>query len=255
MLASERHKLILLELEERGNISVKELKAKLEVSLDTVRRDLEYLEKIDKIRRVHGGAVAIEDTATNQTFMRRKVTFLERKQELASCAMSFVRENMALSLNAGTTNIEVAKQLAQQFERLTIITNSIKVAEALASKRNFTVIMPGGVLNHDEFSLYGNSFELEIAKFNIDAAFIAINAISLDKGLTDFRQGEIEIINAMINNASYKIVVADSSKFETVSYINICGLDQIDAIVTDTALDQSLLERYSAQNIRIVQQI
>lgn len=252
MLPPERQKLILMEVESKGNVSVKELKSLLNVSLDTVRRDLEHLERLDKIQRVHGGAVSKTDMATNQVFVKRKITFLERKQELAGFAASFVKEHQAISLNAGTTNIEVAKQLAARFERLTIITNALKVAEVFAAKPGFTVILPGGTLNHQEFSLYGRSIAEEIASFNIDIAFISINAISLEKGLTDFRQGEAEVINAMIQSARKRIVVADSSKFQTVSFLNICGFDKVHAIVTDTELNKSLKEAYHAHRISIV---
>lgn len=241
-----------MELESKGNASVTELKGLLNVSIDTVRRDLEHLEKLDKLQRVHGGAVAKGDVATNQTFMKRRITHLERKQELAGYAVRFVQENQAVSLNAGTTNIEVAKQLAARFERLTVITNSLKIAEILSGKRGFTVIIPGGVLNHEEFSLYGRSIEDEITRFNIDSAFISINAISLDKGLTDFRQGEAEVINAMLRSARQRIVVADSSKFETVSYLNICKLDRIHAIVTDSGLDPESKQNYEARDVVIV---
>ncbi|OPH59923.1 hypothetical protein BC351_18525 [Paenibacillus ferrarius] len=253
MLAPERHRLILLELESKGQVTVVELKSLLQVSLDTVRRDLERLEQEDKIKRVHGGAVSKrEDVATNQAFFKRKITQNERKQELAMYAVELVKEYQAVSLNAGTTNIEVAKRLAARFEKLTVITNSLRIADILAQKKGFTVIIPGGYLNHEEFSLYGRSIEEEIMNFNIDLAFISINAISLEKGLTDFRQGEAEVINAMLKSAKRKVVVADSSKFETVSYLNISGLDQIDSIVTDSLMDSGLLETYKKHNISII---
>ncbi|MFC5648024.1 DeoR/GlpR family DNA-binding transcription regulator [Paenibacillus solisilvae] len=252
MLAPERHRLIMLELESKGQVTVTELKSLLQVSLDTVRRDLERLEKEDKLLRVHGGAVTKqEELSTNQAFMKRKITLIERKQELAGYAVEIVKEMQAVSLNAGTTNIEVAKRLAARFERLTVITNSLRVADILAQKPNFTVIIPGGYLNHEEFSLYGRAIEEEIAKFNIDIAFISVNAISIEKGLTDFRQGEAEVINAMLKGAKRKIVVADSSKFETISYLNICGLDQIDIIVTDSLMDEELLATYQKVPISI----
>jgi DeoR family transcriptional regulator, fructose operon transcriptional repressor len=143
-------------------------------------------------------------------------------------------------------------RLAARFERLTVITNSLRIAEVLAAKKGFTVIVPGGYLNHEEFSLYGRSIEEEIMKFNADIAFISVNAISLEKGLTDFRQGEAEVIDAMLRSAKRRVVVADSSKFETTSYLNISGLDRIDAIVTDSLMDADLMERYRQQNVTIL---
>lgn len=253
MLASERHRLILLELESKGQVTVVELKSLLQVSLDTVRRDLERMEHEDKLKRVHGGAISKnEEPATNQAYLKRKITLIERKQELAAYAVGLVKEYQAITMNAGTTNIEVAKRLAARFERLTIITNSLRIADVLAAKKGFTVIVPGGYLNHEEFSLYGRSIEQEILNFNADLAFISVNAISLEKGLTDFRQGETEVIDAMLRSAKQRVVVADSSKFETTSYLNVSGLDRIDTIVTDSMMDADLKDKYLQHNVTIL---
>lgn len=252
MLPSERYHFILMELESKGIVAIAELENMLNVSTDTVRRDLVHLERLNKLQRVHGGAVSKEDVVTNQAFAKREVKFIDRKKEIASVAAGFVKERGAISLNAGTTNIELAKYLSSGFEQLTVITNSLKVAEVLSGKKGFTVILPGGILNHDEFSLYGSSTGDEIARFNIDTAFISVNAISLEKGLTDFRLGEAEVINAMIRNAGQAVVVADSSKFETVSYLNICGLDRVRAIVTDSELNEELKRKYEDKKVNIV---
>src|SRR5690625_4753272 len=107
MLSPERQKLILLELESKGNVSVTELKSLLNVSIDTVRRDLKTLEKRGKIKRIHGGAILKEEVITNQAFENRKISHQARKSELAKVAIEYVKEYQAISLNAGTTNIEV----------------------------------------------------------------------------------------------------------------------------------------------------
>jgi len=252
MLSSERHRLILTELESEGNVTVHQFKSLLNVSIDTVRRDLEFLEKQNKLQRIHGGAMKLEEAATNKSYLKRKISFIERKQELAGYAVELVRENQAISLNAGTTNMEVAKQLVSRFERLTVMTNSLKIAEILTRKRGFTVILPGGILDPDEHSLHGRSIQEDLTRFNIDVAFISINAISLEKGFTDFRQGESEVINAMIDSAVKTVIVADSSKFETISYINICSLDRVHAIVTDSQLSEELRRQYESRGVRLI---
>lgn len=251
MLPPERQKLILFELESKGNVSVTELKSLLNISIDTVRRDLKLLEKQGKIKRIHGGAILKDEVVTNQAFEKRKTSHQDRKRELAKAAMEYVDEYQAIALNAGTTNIEVARELSLHFDRLTIITNSLHVANVLKNKKDFTVIVTGGVMDQEEFSLYGRNIVDEIKQFNIDISFISINAISLTKGLTDFRHGEKDVINAMIESAAKNIVVADSSKYETVSYLKICGLDQIDTFVTDSDLDETVLDEYEEHNVTI----
>ena len=251
MLPPERQKLILLELETKGNVSVSELKDLLNISVDTVRRDLKALESQGKIKRIHGGAILKNEIERNQAFKKRFNAYRERKIEIAKLAMDYVKEYHAISLNSGTTNIEVAKELAKNFERLTIITNSLHIANILQSKKDFTVIVTGGVMDHEEFSLYDRNIVEEIKQFNIDITFISINAISLTKGLTDFRHGEKDVINAMIEGAEKAIFVADSSKYETVSYLKICDLNQIDTFITDNFLDEQLLVDYEQKNIHI----
>jgi DeoR/GlpR family transcriptional regulator of sugar metabolism len=199
--------------------------------------------------------VTREDRVTNKTFIHRKTTNIKEKQELASIAAQMVMENQAVSLNAGTTNIELAKLLVERFEKLTVVTNCLKVAEILAARRSFTIILPGGTLDNEEFAIYGESVEEGICRYNLDIAFISVNAISLDKGLTDFRQGQPAVIRAMINSAKQAVAVVDSHKFETVSFMNVCAIQDLHAIVTDSSLDQMTLQKYKDQGIIIKQQL
>jgi DeoR/GlpR family transcriptional regulator of sugar metabolism len=253
MLAPERYKRIMAEIEKNGHASIAGLKTLLGVSLDTVRRDLDALEKAGKLNRVHGGAVLKEERVTNETFSRRKSANIGEKQELAAVAVQLVREHQALALNAGTTNIEVAKQLVAKFDKLTIVTNCLKVAEILAANKNFTIFILGGTLNNEEFALYGPSVEDEIGRYNFDIAFISVNAVSLDKGLTDFRQGQPSVIRAMIRSSKQAVAVVDSSKFETVSFMNVCDIHAVHAFVTNRSLAPEIRQQYEQSGITIVQ--
>ena len=98
----------------------------------------------------------------------------------------------------------------------------------------------------------GNNVKKSLSNFNIDIAFITVNALSLEHGLTDFRMHEVGVIQTIISRTKYKVVVADSSKFETSAYINICPLKEIDLIVTDSSLSSTMVEEYSKQDIRIL---
>ncbi|MFE5323243.1 DeoR/GlpR family DNA-binding transcription regulator [Paenibacillus sp. NPDC056579] len=244
VLQEERYKKILEILKLNDSVKVTELVQVLNVSIDTVRRDLEAMENKKVLKRVHGGAILAADPGDRNAFTYREIKNKEKKTELASLVCEYVSEGQAIALNAGTTNLEVAKKLAENFERLTIITNGIRILDFFSSKPNFTVIVPGGIFDHQEYALYGKKCEVEIAGYNIDQAFISINAISVDKGLTDFRLHEIDIIKAMLGNARQKIVVADSSKFEKVSYMNVSPLSQIDMIITDSTINEDIVKMY-----------
>ena len=130
----------------------------------------------------------------------------------------------------------------EKFKRLTIITNDLRILSILGANKNFNVILTGGFYNPEEYTLYGKQCEEVLSHFNIDIAFITVNALSLEHGLTDFRIHEVGVIQTILSRTKYKVVVADSSKFETSSYIKICPLKNIDLIVTDSSLP-SILQR------------
>ena len=186
----------------------------MDVSIDTVRRDLEVLEKKGIVKRVHGGAVLIQnnDNVLNKLFNEREVKNLEKKQEVASLAIELIEEGQAIALNGGTTTIEIAKVLVEKFKRLTIITNDLRILSILGANKNFNVILTGGFYNPEEYTLYGKQCEEILSHFNIDIAFITVNALSLEHGLTDFRMHEVGVIQTILSRTKYKVVVADSSK-------------------------------------------
>lgn len=251
MLAQERYKVIMDHLHLDGNISIKNLTTILGVSTDTVRRDLKYLEVEGKIKRVHGGAILPNEIVTNHAFSNRKNSNINEKIEISRKALGHIKEYQAIALNAGTTNVEFAKELVKAFDCLTVITNSLLIANILSAKKEFTVIVSGGFLDHDEHSFYGKNVIENIYHFNADIAFINVNAISLKKGVTDFRQGELEVINAYIENVEKVIILADSSKFETMSYLKICDLEKIDVIITDSNIDSKLVQQYKEKDVII----
>ncbi|MDR7079913.1 DeoR/GlpR family transcriptional regulator of sugar metabolism [Neobacillus niacini] len=254
MLQEQRHQMIGSFLKQQKAVKASELATLLDVSIDTVRRDLEVLEKQGIVKRVHGGAILIKnnDNVLNKLFNEREAKNLEKKQEVASLAIELIEEGQAIALNGGTTTIEIAKVLVEKFKRLTIITNDLRILSILGENKNFNVILTGGFFNPEEYTLYGKQCEEVLSNFNIDIAFITVNALSLDYGLTDFRMHEVGVIQTIISRTKYKVVVADSSKFETSSYINICPLKDIDLIVTDSSLPSNMVEEYSKHDIRIL---
>lgn len=254
MLQENRHQKIESFLKQQKAVKAAELASLLNVSIDTVRRDLEALEKRGILKRVHGGAVLKQknNNVLNKLFNEREVKNLEGKKEVASLAVELIEEGQAIALNGGTTTIEIAKVLVEKFQRLTIITNDIRILTILGANKNFNVILSGGFFNPEEYTLYGKQCEEILSHFNIDIAFITVNGLSLEHGLTDFRIHEVGVIQTMLSRTKYKVVVADSSKFETSSYINICPLNNIDLIITDHSLPINIAEGYGKANVRIL---
>lgn len=252
MLKDERFRIIGDYLKENDIARISVLMELTDASVDTIRRDLEALEKRGILRRVHGGAVCESDSTLGRSFGFREVKNRPQKIELASKVVELIKEGQSVALNSGTTNIEVAKVMIKEFSQLTIITNSLRIAQIFADADKFTVLLPGGILSSREYSLTGRQCEELLAGYNIDVAVIAANALSIKKGVTDFRMEEIGVIRAMINNSDLRILAADSSKFEKTSLVTICPLQKMNYIVTDSDISEDIIKLYMENDIKVV---
>jgi len=247
----DRYDKILAHLKINGKAALNELAEINKVSTDTVRRDLLEMESKGLVRRVRGGVVICSDDLGKKSFGIRSVLHHDEKIELCGGLKSLITDGQTIALNNGTTNIEAAKFLCQNYSRLNIITNSLEIITFLLEQRKFNVIVPGGILDMQEKSLYGSRCEADIKSYNIDVALLAVNALSLKKGITDFRFNEFGVINAMLEAAEKKYILADSSKFEMVSCINICPLDKVDGFLTDTLLDSNVVSEYENRGYKL----
>lgn len=254
MLAQERYDKILEILERDNSVKVSMLTKLFNVSIETVRRDMEYLEKEGLLQRVYGGAVLAKTDSKQLTFNIRQKEHIEEKREIADIAVRFVAEGQSIAMDGGTTTLEVARALKKNFQRLTIITNSLAVVNELSDMDKYTIIMPGGVFKAEEFSFVGSITENTIGEFRVDTAFIGVSGISVKEGITDFLMDEIKIQKKMIDIAQQVILLAHSSKFDSVSLLKLCDFSDINMIITDSKLKQSVLEKYLKQGVSVLNQ-
>ena len=246
-----RFEKILEHLKATGKATFSELAQLNATSVDTVRRDLQELEEKGFVRRVRRGAVICEDDPVKKSFGVRSELHRDEKVELCAGLSDIITDGQTVALNNGTTNIEAAKFLCEHYNRLNIITNSIAIISYLLSQRKFNLVVPGGIIDLQEKSIYGNHCEQDICSYNIDVALLAVNAVSSQKCITDFRFNEVGIIGAMLKASEKSYVLADSSKFETVSCLNICGIDKIDGFLTDKYLSKDIEETYREMGLNI----
>ncbi|MEC0089592.1 DeoR/GlpR family DNA-binding transcription regulator [Paenibacillus macquariensis] len=253
MLVHERHNSILHMLHESKTVKVTDFIAKFGVSFETVRRDLEYLEKEGFLKRVHGGAtLPASDYRKELSFTVRELKGVNEKIELAHTASQFVSEGQSLFLDVSTTNTEFAKVLMKNFEKLTIITNSFPIASLLMQKSGFTIIFVGGVIRNSEQCVVGDIAEDFISRFRADIFFMSISGISLSEGLTDYGMGEIQLKKKILARSNHVVVLADSSKFDAVSLSHVCGFQDIDRIVTDKKIDPEIVRSYEDQGVEVI---
>lgn len=252
MFAKERRKEIVKRLRKDKSVKVSHLMKWFNVSFETVRRDLEFLEKQGLLTRVHGGAVLEEVNSRELSFTIRESKYLKEKQEIANKATNYVMEGQSIAMDVSTTNTELAKALKKQFTRLTVLTNSMTIANELSEMPDYTIIFAGGILRNQELCTVGDFTEDFITQFHIDTFFMSISGISLSKGLTDYGAGELQVKKKMMDIAQHKIVLADSSKFDIVSLLNVCPFDQINRIITDSNINENVLNKYRDTGVKIV---
>lgn len=252
MLANDRYNIILEFLEKEGSIKTSKIVEILGVSLETARRDLDYLEKQGSLQKVHGGAILKNREESTMTYSLRETKNTEEKKELANIALKYINEGETIALNSSTTNIEIARLIKNRYSSLTVVTNSLRIAEELADVKGINLILAGGIYNQNEFAFLGEITERFLGNFLVDKSFISVGGISLKRGITDFLMDEILVERKMIEIGEQAIIVADSSKIDTNSLIKICDIEDIDFIITDSRLDKKIKEKYEEENIKII---
>lgn len=255
MLTPDRHRAIIAMLNENQSLKSKDLSIKFQVSMETIRRDMAYLEKQGFLVRVHGGVTLGSKDLSHPFFDTRIQHHLSEKEYIAGLIPQFIQEGMSIAIDAGTTNLVIAKTLKERFSQLTIITNSLAIANELVSAKNFQIILPGGTLNHEELSLSGEICNTTIQKHHVDLFLLSCYGVSLHAGVTDFDAGEVAAKHAFVQSAQKTILSCTSDRFDVISLINVCDLSSIDCIVTDQLLSPTIANRYQEAGVTLVQTI
>lgn len=252
MLKEERRSEILIELNEKKVVKALELANKYNVGIETIRRDLDYLEQAGKIKKVYGGAELLEKKLEVKNYLERLTISVDEKIELVDKAMRLIDDGDSLSLNDGSTTLFLAKALKNRFNRLTILTNSIDIAQELSDKKEFKIILTGGIFSHEERAFFGACAESIIDNFIIDKAFIGISGISLENGITDISLSEANVQKKIIENSKELYILIDSSKIEKDSLVKVSPLEKVKVLISDSKIDKKILELYKKNSITIL---
>ncbi|HLR69586.1 MAG TPA: DeoR/GlpR family DNA-binding transcription regulator [Virgibacillus sp.] len=251
LLAKERQEYIMKKIRRDKSIKAMELIKHFQVSFETIRRDLLHLENQGLLTRVHGGAILEEVNSRELPFTVRESKYLKEKEEIADKATEYVIEGQSIAMDVSTTNTEFAKALKRKFSRLTILTNSMIIAHQLAEMPHYTIIFAGGILRNQELCTVGDFTENFITQFHVDTFFMSISGISLNKGLTDYGAGELQVKKKLMEIVQHKIVLADNSKFDVVSLLNVCSIYDVNRIITDSNIQEDTVQKYKEAGVKI----
>jgi len=250
MQAEERQFRIEEHLQKAEFVSLDELAELLDVSPSTVRRDLTILESKGTVRRTHGGARVVSPKSDEFTFATRDTHQLDEKEAIGRACAHLIRSNQSLILDAGTTVFHVARHLESKSPQ--VITNSLPVANLLASNPRVEVLVSGGMIYPRLGVLVGPLAVEAFSKLHADVAIMSSGGITLD-GITNSHGLLIDIQRAMIQAAQRVIFCLDHSKFDRRSVSFLCPLDEIDVVVTDRQAPAALLADLRDRGIEVIQ--
>lgn len=251
MLYTERAELILQQLQLQAVVKITDLTELLQVSVDTVRRDLKMMEQNGLIKCVRGGACLPESLVSLSNFAGREIINIEKKREAAKKALRYVKTGSIIALNSGTTNTILAQELAARSDSFTVVTNNLAAIPILMQNPSIHLIAVGGNVDGVERSSYGTECEKAMERYYPDVAFLSINAINYRDGFTDFRFSEIGIIQILAEKAKEVIAVMDSSKIGKRSRAKALSLQQVDRIISDDAVSDAVKEQYRKYGLLI----
>ena len=251
MLYAERMELILQQIQLQSTVKVRELSQLLNVSVDTVRRDLKAMEQQGLIKYVHGGACLPETMEHVSNFTGREIVNIDKKREACRKALPYIQEGMIIALNSGTTNTILAQELVLLDKPFTVVTNNYAAVNILMQKSSIHVIAIGGDVDPLEKSSYGLTCESEFAKYYPDIAFLSINAVNYREAFTDFRFHETGIIELLAKNAKHVIAIMDSSKLGKRSKKMVLDREQVDFVLMDDHITEEIRRKYRDRGIEI----
>ena len=253
-MPAERLNKVVAYLEERGNAKISDLAADLRVSESTIRRDLDILVREGRIQRTHGGAIWIRHSSSYEHVYSEKMLIrIDQKRRIGACCAQLVQDGDTLFLDSGTTTFQIAKAIAAK-KNLTVFTYDLAIATMVSFDPSTTVVITGGVKREDYNVVVGSLAEDLISRIRVNLLFLSADAIDPEFGVSNTTLPEASIKSKLCASAGKVILAADSSKYGKVAMVKVCGLEQLDCIVTDSDLDPLLYSQMarSVKDFRIV---
>ncbi|MCP5152739.1 MAG: DeoR/GlpR transcriptional regulator [Ectothiorhodospiraceae bacterium] len=232
-----------------GRVMVEALAEHLDVTPQTVRRDLNHLCDLRLLQRIRGGATAASGVS-NLGYAGRKRLAASEKAAIGRRAAALIPNDSSLFVNIGTTTEEVARHLAHHVGLL-VITNNINVVNLLQPCPNIEVMVAGGIVRREDGGVVGDQAVDFIGQFRVDHAVVGASAIDDDGTLLDYDPREVRVARAIISNARSVIVVADAMKFERTAPVRIADIAQVDWFVTDREPPPRFAEICAQHGVRI----
>ena len=250
-VSSDRQEEILALARVSGRVLVDDLATRLDVTPQTIRKDLNDLCERGFLSRVHGGAI-VTSGVSNLAYDARRFVALTEKQAIGMATARRIPNRASLFINIGTTTEEVAKALINH-DDLLVVTNNLNVATLLYPNPRVEVIIAGGPVRRLDGAVVGEAVVQFIQQFKVDYAIIGVSAIDQDGALLDFDYREVRVSRAIIENARQVILVADRLKFERKAPVRLGHLADVDLFVTDALPDAKVAEICRLNKVEVLE--
>jgi DeoR family transcriptional regulator of aga operon len=251
MLIDERRQHILSLVQNQGRVLVAELSRNLAISAITIRKDLDFLQSKGLIQRTHGGAFRVSAGALfDPSLEEKQKQHFREKHRIALAAADMVKDGQCVMLDSGTTTAAIAQEL-KRFSNLTVITNAVNIAVDLTST-DFEVILIGGSLRKNSFSLVGPLAEDVLKDMHADMLFLGVDGFDPEFGITTPNLLESRVNRAMVRAARQVVAVCDSTKFGRRSLSRIVLPSEVDFVITDKDLPRDVEQTLRSHSIEVV---
>ncbi|MGI9860805.1 DeoR/GlpR family DNA-binding transcription regulator [Moorella naiadis] len=252
MISVQRRKIIIDKISSGTPLSVTDLSRELGVSPMTIRRDLSSLEKEGLLARTHGGAVPVSGGSEEEpSFNEKKDKFPAEKLAIARKAAELVQDGDTILLNAGTTVTALA-QLLKDRQHLTVVTNTVNIAMELAQSEGINLVLTGGNMRTRSYAMVGSLTEKVLREVHVQKAFLGVNGISIEHGLTTPNMTEAHTNSLMVQAADAIIVLADHSKIGRVALSRFASIGDVTTLITDSAAPPEFIEELARRGVDVI---
>ncbi len=250
MNSVERHQYILQRLQEKGSVTVIDLCGDLDVSSVTIRKDLKLLEDRQTLYRTHGGATLINPYTIDRSVIEKEKMQSAEKAAIAQEAASMVSANDSIIIASGTTVLAMARHLQPQGS-LTVVTGALNVAIELIRHPQVEVLQLGGMMRKSSTSVAGPYAEQILDDFFCSKLFLGVDGIDPEFGLTTTNVQEAHLNRKMMAMSQKTIVLADSTKFGRRGFGRICGIEEVDRIITDKGIPPHTVKSLESMGVKV----
>lgn len=237
MFQPERKENILKFINQHKSVTTKQLCDEFGMTAVTIRSDINSLAQSGLVIKIHGGAMSAEHRLHTEIPISQKMQQnVEKKRKIARRAAALIHPGDMIILDSGSTTLEIARLISSS--DVTVITNDVLIAKVLISQGNVTVYMTGGRNLSSVYALHGSETEEYLKKVRVNKLFLGCDAVDFEWGISNRTLEEVATKRAMMQASREVIAVADSSKIGKTVFARLCGLNEIDRLITDELSDE-----------------